>query len=86
MSNASDDRLTKLMTAARQSPEFGVRLLAQLTPVARAEAVRCWTSEALLGAAAAKPGLRKCAPGPAPMKTHESAQLAAFARTDEMSN
>lgn len=73
----------KLMTAARQSPDFGVRLLAQLTPPARAEALRRWSQGAPVPAAlATKPGLRKCAaPGAEAMKTPQSAQLEAFART-----
>jgi hypothetical protein len=83
MSNHSDERLMKLMTAARQSPDFGVRLLAQLTPAARAEALRCWSHETPAPAAIeTKPGLRKCtAPRLEPMKTPQSAQLEAFART-----
>jgi hypothetical protein len=82
MSNPHDERLMKLLTAARQSPDFGVRLLAQLTPAARTEAMRCWAlATPLPGAVALKPGLRKCDPSPEPAKTFESAQLAAFART-----
>jgi hypothetical protein len=82
MSNPSDERLMKLMTAARQSPDFGVRLLAQLSPAARLEAMRCWAlATPLPGAVALKPGLRKCEAKPGLTKTFESAQLAAFART-----
>lgn len=74
----------KLMTAARQSPDFGVRLLAQLTPAGRAEALRCWTMSAPPPpqSVETKPGLRKCAVVVAePVKTPQSVQLAAFART-----
>ena len=72
----------KLLTAARQSPDFGVRLLAQLSPAARAEAVRCWSlASASAARVALKPGLRKCPAKPEPAKTFESAQLAAFARS-----
>jgi hypothetical protein len=83
MSNPADDRLMKLMTAARQSPDFGVRLLAQLTPVARAEALRCWAHGMPAPAAVLpRPGLRKCTPARSePMKTPQSVQLEAFART-----
>jgi hypothetical protein len=72
----------KLLVAARQSPDFGVRLLAQLTPAARTEAMRCWAlATPLPGAVALKPGLRKCQTKAGAVKTFESAQLAAFART-----
>jgi hypothetical protein len=82
MSNRSEERLMKLLTAARQSPDFGVRLLAQLTPAARTEAMRCWAlGTPLPGTVALKPGLRKCKVAPEPMKTLQSAQLEAFART-----
>jgi len=67
----------KLLAAARQSPDFGVRMLAELSPAARAEALRCWT---LTGPAAPqKPGLKKCGPRPSPAGL--GAQLQAFART-----
>ena len=67
----------KLLAAARQSPDFGVRMLAELSPPARAEALRCWT---LAGPApTSKPGLKKCGPQPAPVGL--GAQLQAFART-----
>jgi hypothetical protein len=82
MSTQSDERLMKLMTAARQSPDFGVRLLARLTPAERAEAMRCWTLASPLPAAVAlKPGLRKCEPRAELTQTFQSVQLAAFART-----
>lgn len=67
------------MTAARQSPEFGLRLLAQLPPAARAEAVRRWTLPAI-AEQPAKPGLRKCGP-PRALEAFSSAQLDAFARS-----
>jgi hypothetical protein len=83
MSNHSAERLIKLMTAARQSPDFGVRLLAQLPSAARAEALRCWSHGTPVPAAVeTRPGLRKCTPrGAKPMKTPQSVQLEAFART-----
>jgi hypothetical protein len=82
MSNPSDERLRKLMTAARQSPDFGVRLLAQLTPAARVEAIRCWAlATPLPGAVGPKPGLRKCEAKPQLARTFHAAQLEAFART-----
>jgi hypothetical protein len=44
--------------------------------------MRCWAlATPLPGSVALKPGLRKCEAKPAPTKTFESAQLAAFART-----
>lgn len=78
MNHRDAERLTKLMTAARQSPHFGVRLLAELPAGARAEAVRRWSTEA--PGAQARPGLKKCGPAGA-MQTFSSAQLAAFARS-----
>lgn len=78
MSKHRDQRLNLWMTAARQSPDFGLRLLAQLPPAARAEAVRQWSQPAGV-APAAKPGVKKCA-APA-IKTFSSAQLEAFARS-----
>jgi hypothetical protein len=82
MSNSSDERLMKLMTAARQSPDFGVRLMAQLPLAARSAAVRCWALGTPLPAPVAlKPGLRKCGEKPEPTRTFESAQLEAYART-----
>lgn len=73
------ERFNVWMTAARQSPDFGLRLLAQLPPAARAEAVRCWSQPAA-SAAPGKPGLKKCGATPA-IKTFSSAQLEAFARS-----
>lgn len=67
----------KLLVAARQSPEFGVRLLAELPPAARAEAVRRWTL-AEPAAPPGRPGLRKCAP---PRPSELDAQLRAYSRT-----
>ena len=69
----------KLMTAARQSPDFGARLLAQLPAPARAEAVRRMSVAAPV-VETAKPGLKKCGPVPTTMKSFSSAQLAAYAR------
>ena len=86
MTSYPSERLTKFMTAARQSPQFGVRLLAELSPAARAEVVRRWSvSEAPAVAAPpvlARPGLKKCVPSAAPT-THSGlgAQLQAFARS-----
>lgn len=80
------ERFNVWMTAARQSPDFGVRLLAKLPPAARAEAVRCWTQPASAPPPAkpplaiGAPGLKKCGPS-APLKTFSSAQLDAFARS-----
>jgi len=68
-----------MMTAARQSPNFGMRLLAELPPAARAEAVRHWTLEAA-ATEPPRPGIRKCGPAGA-MQSFSSAQLAAFARS-----
>jgi hypothetical protein len=79
MSKHRDQRFNQWMTAARQSPDFGLRLLAQLPPAARAEAVQHW-SQAASAAPTAKPGLKKCGPA-APIKTFSSAQLEAFARS-----
>lgn len=75
--------MTKLMTAARQSPEFGMRLLAQLPTAARAEAVWRWSfpEPALTEAAPSRPGLRKCTAQPEVAKTVQCVQLEAFART-----
>lgn len=78
MSKQPDQRFNLWMTAARQSPEFGLRLLAQLPPAARAEAVRHWSQPSGV-APGAKPGLVKCA-APA-FKSFSSAQLEAFARS-----
>jgi len=67
--------------AARESPQFGVRLLAELSPAARAEVVRRW-SEAQPLPAPAKPGLRKCAAPASPADTSGlGAQLQAFSRS-----
>jgi hypothetical protein len=78
----SAERMMKLMTAARQSPHFGVRLLAELPAPARAEALRRWTAVAASPSQveAPLPGLKKCGPGGA-MKSFSSEQLASFART-----
>jgi hypothetical protein len=77
MSKHRDQRFNQWMTAARQSPDFGLRLLAQLPPSARAEALRQWSQPASV--AAPKPGLKKCS-APA-ITTFSSAQLEAFARS-----
>jgi hypothetical protein len=88
MTSYPSERLTKFMMAARQSPQFGVRLLAELSPTARAEVVRRWSvSEAppVMAAAPpvlARPGLKKCVPLAAPVGTSGlGAQLQAFARS-----
>jgi hypothetical protein len=78
MNQQHAERLSKLMTAARQSPNFGVRLMAELPAAARAEAVRRWSTEA--PAAPARPGLKKCGPAGA-LQSFSNAQLAAFARS-----
>lgn len=79
MTSYRSDRLMKLMTAARQSPDFGVRLLARLPPSARTEAVRYW-SLCQPPQPAAKPGLKKCG-SDAATTSALGAQLQAFART-----
>lgn len=79
MSKHPDERFKQWMTAARQSPEFGMRLLAQLPPAARAEALRQW-SQPIAQAPELKPGLKKCGAVPA-IKTFSSTQLEAFARS-----
>jgi hypothetical protein len=79
MSKHPDQRFNEWMTAARQSPDFGLRLLAQLPPAARAEAVRQWSQPASV-TPEPKPGLKKCGSAPA-IKTFSSAQLEAFARS-----
>lgn len=86
MTSYPSERLTKFMMAARQSPQFGVRLLAELSPAARAEVVRRWSvSEAPLATVApvvARPGLKKCVPAAAPAGSNGlGAQLQAFARS-----
>jgi hypothetical protein len=83
MSIQQNERLTQLMTAALQRPEFGMRLLSQLPPAARAEALRRWSfpDSALIEAAPSRPGLRKCAAQPEVAKTGQCVQLEAFART-----
>jgi len=87
MTSYPSERLTKFMTAARQSPQFGLRLLAELTPADRAEVVRRWSvaeppPAATAAPVIARPGLKKCAPGLAPSDTNGlGAQLQAFART-----
>jgi hypothetical protein len=77
MNQQRAERLTKLMTAARQSPNFAVRLLAELPAPARAEALRRWSAAP---AELPGPGLRKCGAGVA-LKSFSSEQLAAFARS-----
>jgi hypothetical protein len=87
MTSYPSERLSKFMMAARQSPQFGLRLMAELTPEARAEVVRRWSvSEAPPVAAAAsvaaRPGLKKCAPvAPSAGANGLGAQLQAFARS-----
>ncbi len=78
MHNQKEERLTKLLTAARQSPNFGVRLLAELPAPVRAEAVRRWSVST--SAEVSRPGLAKCGPSLAPKNSFSSQQLAAFAR------
>ena len=86
MTSYPSERLTKFMMAARQSPQFGVRLLAELSPAGRAEVVRRWSvSDAPMVAAPpvmARPGLKKCVPLATPASTSGlGAQLQAFARS-----
>ncbi len=70
------------MTAARQSPHFGVRLLAELAPEARAEAIRRWCAAVPSEpAVTARPGLKKCAIPLAAPESGLGAELAAFGRT-----
>jgi hypothetical protein len=78
MNHQHAQRSRKLMLAIRQSPNFGVRLMAELPAAARAEAVRRWSSEA--PAEQTRPGLKKCGPAGA-MQSFSNAQLAAFARS-----
>jgi hypothetical protein len=78
MNHQNAERSSKLMLAIRQSPNFGVRLMAELPAAARAEAVRRWSTEA--PAEVPRPGLKKCGPSGA-MPSFSSAQLAAFARS-----
>lgn len=87
MTSYPSERLTKFMAAARQSPDFGLRLLTELSPAARAEVVRRWSlaeppaQAALpLRQAPALPGLRKCA-APVANANGLGAQLQAFARS-----
>jgi hypothetical protein len=82
MSAYPSDRLSKLMTAARQSPHFGVRLLAELAPEARAEAIRRWcVAGPSEPSVAPRPGLKKCATPIAAPDAGLGAELAAFGRT-----
>jgi hypothetical protein len=67
---------------ARQSPHFGLRLLAELPAAARAQAIGHWCRvEAPETAPSLRPGLKKCSARlPAP-NNGLSAQLRAFARS-----
>jgi hypothetical protein len=83
MSARATDQLSKLLLAARQSPEFGLRLLAELSPESRAEAIRRWcqVSSPEVSSVALRPGLKKCGVGRAAPNNGLSAQLEAFARS-----
>ena len=82
MTSYPSERLTKFMLAARQSPQFGVRLLAELAPDARAEVLRRWSVSEPPPFAPARPGLKKCVAAPAPANVNGlGAQLNAFARS-----
>lgn len=88
------ERLTNYLLAARQSPNFGLRWLAALSPEARAETLRRWnlTPPTSAGSSAteprraspgarateAAPGVRKCG---AIRVSDLGAQLEAFARS-----
>jgi hypothetical protein len=82
MSARLHDRTLKLLTLARQNPHFGLRLLAELPPPARAEAIGHWCrmappeTEPRL-----RPGLKKCSPPPLVADDGLGAQLRAFARS-----
>lgn len=78
-----NSRTAKLLTAARQSPQFGVRLLAELPAPARAEALRRWSLPDKPEALEAGPGLKKCGTGRLAASPNNglSAQLFAFARS-----
>jgi hypothetical protein len=82
MTVRSADQLSKLLLAARQSPEFGLRLLAELPPESRAEAIRRWcqVSSPEVSSVAPRPGLKKCGPG-TPPNNGFGAQLEAFAKS-----
>jgi hypothetical protein len=71
--------MMKLLTAARQSPDFAVRLLAELPAPERAEALRHWSAPQAEALAPTKPGLKKC--GPLAANSALGAQLQAFSRT-----
>ena len=79
--------MSKLLLAARQSPEFGLRLLGELPPESRAEAIRRWcqvsspqvSSDA--SSDALRPGLKKCGPSRTAPNNGFGAQLEAFAKS-----
>jgi hypothetical protein len=79
MPSYPSDRIMKLLTAAGQSPDFAVRLLAELPAPERAEALRYWSAPRTEVRAEAKPGLKKC--GPLASSNGLGAQLQAFSRT-----
>ncbi len=83
MSARSADQLSKLLLAARQSPEFGLRLLAELSPESRAEALRRWcqVSSPEIPSLAPRPGLKKCGPRSTAPNNGFGAQLEAFAKS-----
>ena len=77
----SSVRVSKLLIAARQNPEFALRLLATLPPPARAEALRRWCLPGAPEAAPVSgPSIRKCS-AEAPASKGLSAQLSLFARS-----
>jgi hypothetical protein len=82
MTSYPSERLTQFMLAARQSPQFGLRLMAELPPESRAELLRRWSVSEPPPAPPVRPGLKKCATATAPVNTNGlGAQLQAFARS-----
>jgi hypothetical protein len=82
MSAFPRDRLSGLLTAARESPHYGLGLLSALPPLARAEAIRRWCLvQPELPAAPPGPGLKKCGTRPAVPTNGLAAELAAFSRS-----
>jgi hypothetical protein len=81
MPSYPSDRIEKLLTAAGQSPDFAIRLLAELPAPERAEALRRWSAPRTEARVEARPGLKKCGPLAAASSDGLGAQLQAFART-----